>query len=207
MDTAGMRTLVLALLAGACGEVVKGAEATCGDGIVNGAAEQCDTGGESAGCNDDCTRALCGDGKVNAMAGEACDDGDQIDTNECNNACTTFGTTTPPGQPFTSTGIEGPFAPVGDIVLSPGVHNFTTIVIPSGVTVSTSGYGALDLRATGDVVIDGAIDVSGGRGGDGSTGAMNTCDSGGGAGGGTGTRFNGASGAGVVDVGNWSESA
>jgi hypothetical protein len=35
---------------------------------------------------------------------------------------------------FPSTGAEGAFAPVTNTVLSPGVHNFTTITIPAGVT-------------------------------------------------------------------------
>jgi hypothetical protein len=35
----------------------------------------------------------------------------------------------------------------------PGVHNFTTINIPAGVTVTTNGSGVLDLRATGAVII------------------------------------------------------
>jgi len=45
---------------------------SCGDGIVQ-AEEDCDTGGESATCNVDCTTAMCGDGVINAAAGEQCD--------------------------------------------------------------------------------------------------------------------------------------
>lgn len=87
---------------------------------------------------------------------------------------------------FPSTGAEGAFAPTppdassgdagvdgGDagsptkvVILAPGVHNFTTINIPAGVIVRTTGNGVLDLRATGDVIIAGTIDVSGGKGGD-----------------------------------------
>ncbi|RVU40728.1 DUF4215 domain-containing protein [Lujinxingia sediminis] len=59
---------------------------TCGDGIVQ-AGEACDDAGESETCNDDCTAATCGDGVVNASAGEACDDGNAIDTDACTNAC------------------------------------------------------------------------------------------------------------------------
>src|SRR5262249_2099392 len=51
----------------------------------------------------------------------------------------------------TSTGAEGAFAPVSNTVLAAGVHNFTTINIPAGVTVTTSGTGLLDLRATGSI--------------------------------------------------------
>lgn len=46
----------------------------CGDGVVGEPAEECDDGGESATCDDDCTRAACGDGVVNARAGELCDE-------------------------------------------------------------------------------------------------------------------------------------
>jgi hypothetical protein len=46
--------------------------AHCGDGIVD-AGEDCDTAGESASCNVDCTTPMCGDGLRNAAAGEACD--------------------------------------------------------------------------------------------------------------------------------------
>jgi hypothetical protein len=45
---------------------------SCGDGVVQ-AGEDCDTGGESATCNEDCTTAMCGDGVINAAAGEQCD--------------------------------------------------------------------------------------------------------------------------------------
>lgn len=48
----------------------------CGNGSLNiGWDEQCDGGGESASCDDDCTPAACGDEEINATAGEECDDG------------------------------------------------------------------------------------------------------------------------------------
>ena len=65
---------------------------------------------------------------------------------------------------FASNGSEGPFAPTEDVVLSSGIHHFTTITIPAGVTVRVDGTGVLELRATGDIVIDGTVDLSGGRG-------------------------------------------
>ncbi|MDP3221337.1 MAG: hypothetical protein Q8S73_45055, partial [Deltaproteobacteria bacterium] len=69
-------------------------------------------------------------------------------------------------NPFPSTGGEGAFAPSSDIALSPGIHNFTTVSIPVGVRITTTGTGVLDLRATGAVVINGIIDVSGSVGGE-----------------------------------------
>jgi hypothetical protein len=64
---------------------------------------------------------------------------------------------------------EGAFNPmVNPTYLPPGVHNFTTINIPAGVVVYVAGPGAqsgtLDLHATGAIVIDGTIDLSGGPG-------------------------------------------
>ncbi len=74
-------------------------------------------------------------------------------------------------QPFASDGSEGAFAPtagdagVATVRLAPGIHQFTTVNVPEGVTVVTSGDGVLEIRASGDVVIVGVVDVSGGRGG------------------------------------------
>ena len=94
---------------------------------------------------------------------------------------------------FPSTGAEGAFAPSTNTVLAPGVHNFTTITIPAGVTVTATagGAGVLDLRATGNVTIAGTINLSGGTGG-----AHTDClDNASGAGGGvTGNPTSGASG-------------
>jgi hypothetical protein len=46
----------------------------CGNGLPE-PGEQCDTGGQSANCDADCTSASCGDGVVNTARGEQCDDG------------------------------------------------------------------------------------------------------------------------------------
>src|SRR5690606_967055 len=69
-----------------------------------------------------------------------------------------------------SQGSDGAFSPTSDTVLAAGVYHFTTITIPTGVTVRSDGNGALDLRATGNVTIGGTLDVRGGRGGDGKNG-------------------------------------
>ncbi len=58
----------------------------CGDGIV-AANETCDTAGESATCDDDCTAVSCGDSNTNMVAGEDCDDGAESAT--CNADCST----------------------------------------------------------------------------------------------------------------------
>ena len=58
----------------------------CGNGSVD-SGEDCDTGGDSATCDADCTPPTCGDGHTNAAAGEACDGGGQ-DTGSCNADCT-----------------------------------------------------------------------------------------------------------------------
>jgi hypothetical protein len=63
-----------------------------------------------------------------------------------------------------SDGRDGVFAPTEDTVLAPGVYRYTTITVARGVRVTTTGTGVLDLRATGDVLVEGTIDVSGGSG-------------------------------------------
>lgn len=61
--------------------------ASCGDGVVDPAHEDCDSrGAATAACNPDCTRPMCGDGFTNTAAGEACDDaGESL---VCNADCT-----------------------------------------------------------------------------------------------------------------------
>ncbi|MEM9191599.1 MAG: hypothetical protein AAGF12_20665 [Myxococcota bacterium] len=78
---------------------------------------------------------------------------------------------------FPSDGSDGPFAPTEDTVLAPGRYHYTSIHIPTGVTVTTSGVAILELYATETVRIEGTIDVSGGDGG--THGLINTSASGG----------------------------
>lgn len=65
--------------------------AFCGDGFTwdqDGGTEDCDTGGDSATCDSDCTPVVCGDLHVNTVAGEQCDDGDNGDnTDACVDSC------------------------------------------------------------------------------------------------------------------------
>ena len=48
---------------------------------------------------------------------------------------------------------------MSNTTLTPGVHNFTTINVPNGVTVyvTAGSNGVLDLRAQGNVTIAGTI--------------------------------------------------
>ncbi|MCH8146951.1 MAG: DUF4215 domain-containing protein [Planctomycetes bacterium] len=62
--------------------IQEGAGADCGDGEVQ-AGEECDTSGESASCDGDCTFVACGDGRTNSTAGEQCDDGNGSSTDAC----------------------------------------------------------------------------------------------------------------------------
>ncbi|HUQ06625.1 MAG TPA: DUF4215 domain-containing protein [Kofleriaceae bacterium] len=58
---------------------------TCGNGTREGA-EECDTSGQSATCDVDCSLPLCFDGILNTAATEACDPG--LLTGTCDNDCT-----------------------------------------------------------------------------------------------------------------------
>jgi cysteine-rich repeat protein len=58
----------------------------CGNSVTE-PGEQCDTGGESATCDADCTVAFCGDGVVNVTRNEQCDDGNNQDGDGCSQAC------------------------------------------------------------------------------------------------------------------------
>ncbi len=61
-------------------------KAKCGDGLVYGGVEQCDTSGASAQCNGNCTVSKCGDGVANPAAGEDCDTG--VASGSCDADCT-----------------------------------------------------------------------------------------------------------------------
>ena len=65
------------------------------------------------------------------------------------------------------TGADGPLTPTSNLTLNTdankGVFNYTDIVIPVGVTVTLTGGNAALLRATGNVVIDGVLEVAPGH--------------------------------------------
>jgi cysteine-rich repeat protein len=54
----------------------------CGNNLQE-APEPCDTAGDSASCDFDCTVPSCGDSHTNTAAGEACDDGNGVNTDVC----------------------------------------------------------------------------------------------------------------------------
>jgi len=93
-----------------------------------------------------------------------------------------FGACAATAQTFNSgsTGADGAFAPTTSVQLpipADGVFNFTTINIPAGVTVSFATrpgvhQAPISLLATGNVVVTGRIDVSGGNGGGGGSGTQ-----------------------------------
>lgn len=65
-------------------------EAECGNGVVE-ADEECDAGsmnGENATCTPECSINVCGDGYMFADGLEQCDDGNDLDTDECISDCT-----------------------------------------------------------------------------------------------------------------------
>ena len=62
-------------------------------------------------------------------------------------------------------GSDGAFAPSSNTILAPGIYHFTSINIPSSVTVSRNGSAVLQMQSCGDVVISGTINVSAVAGG------------------------------------------
>ncbi|MFO0610453.1 MAG: hypothetical protein U0324_45250 [Polyangiales bacterium] len=124
-----------------------------------------------------CTLASCDEGRGNCNG----TDGDGCEVNLRTNPahCGACGRSCAAGEwcvagvccvgaacaPFPSSGREGAFAPAADTVLSAGVHEFTTVTIPAGVTVRTDGVGTLEIRATGAITILGTVDLSGADGG------------------------------------------
>jgi cysteine-rich repeat protein len=63
-----------------------GPGAVCGDGVLD-AGEDCDVGADNSdvgACTSKCKDAVCGDGLVKEGA-EACDDGNQVEDDECTN--------------------------------------------------------------------------------------------------------------------------
>jgi len=117
------------------------------------------------------------------------------------------------------TGADGVFNPTSNITIdtSNGAFNYTAVNISAGITVTATGTNPLEIYCTGDIIIDGTINISGGNasantggtgvaggfdGGNGSSTSYNGED-GKGPGGGKGglTSFIGASGGGYGEQG------
>lgn len=146
-------------------------------GTTCGSNQVCNGGGNCVACTvgASCSSnpgAPCKTGIVACATGVSCvDDANIAIGTVCgsNLACDGIGNCVT--NPFPSTGVEGALhVTAGQTVALPaGVHNFTTITIDAGGTLilsqSSCGNGVLDLRATGDIVVAGTIDLSGAGGG------------------------------------------
>lgn len=75
----------LACVSGGCVDLL--GSGACGNGNLD-VSEECDLGvfnADDGACKSDCTLQRCGDGIVGAS--EACDDGNDVDTDDCTNSC------------------------------------------------------------------------------------------------------------------------
>ena len=161
------------------GPACAGADKCCATGCADTTSDPKNCGACGAPCNptDTCVAGMCqpmptcnggpgcGAGQSCCPSGCATTDTDPANCGKCGNACAA----TAACVGGTCAADEGAFNPtVNPTFLSPGVHNFTSINIPAGVTVYVAGpgpeSGTLDLHASGAIVIDGVIDLSGGPG-------------------------------------------
>lgn len=139
-------------------------------GAIVGGREQC----VASDCVADCD---VGFGDCNMDTADGCETDhvrDEMHCGSCGNACP-MGLVCVPGPvgtgvceraAFESTGADGGLTVMtGTTVLAAGTHHYTSITIAAGATVTSDGNGTLDLRAQGEVRIDGIIDVSGSVGG------------------------------------------
>lgn len=78
----------------------------CGNGVQE-PSEECDTSGESATCDDDCTLPVCGDTVLNEAAGETCDDGNTVAGDGCDAVCVAETVALDKGQQACVNGING----------------------------------------------------------------------------------------------------
>ncbi|MEM9190979.1 MAG: hypothetical protein AAGF12_17470, partial [Myxococcota bacterium] len=135
-----------------------GGEGICAMGTCD---LDCDDGLDH--CNSDltdgCETSIANDEANCGVCGNSCGAGLVCIENDCRNL------------EFPSSGADPfePSCPAGTtectVSIAPGVHEYTDIRIPEGVTLQTTvGSGVLELRASGDVVIAGTIDLSGGSG-------------------------------------------
>jgi hypothetical protein len=151
----------------------------CSDGCTDTTSdnENCGKCGKVCPLGDSCIMSVCTP-SVTCNSGPACSPGFSCCPSGCVNESTDpnncGGCGTPCSPPETciegfcvdNEGALNPF--VNPTYLTPGSHNYTSIDIPAGVTVYVAGggpgSGTLILNATGPIIVDGTIDVSGGPG-------------------------------------------
>lgn len=74
------------------------------------------------------------------------------------------------GQCFTTgDGNEGAFHATSNTTITSGVHNYSSFIIDTGVTVTTTGTTPLEIYVSGTATIHGVLTVSGANGNDGVT--------------------------------------
>jgi hypothetical protein len=190
------------------GPACTGSEQCCGTGCANTTTDDnnCGKCGKVCPLGESCISSTCTP-VTTCNSGPACVTGQTCcpsgctdtssDQNHCGD-CTTVcnaPTTCTDGFCVDNEGGLNPF--VNPTYLTPGVHNYTTIDIPAGVTVYVAGGGAnsgtLQLNATGAVIIAGTIDVSGGPGTQNSITSESTQSGSAGSGGYTGEPYQSAS--------------
>jgi hypothetical protein len=71
------------------------------------------------------------------------------------------------------TGADGAFHATTNVSLPGGTYNYTTFMIDAGITVTVTGNQPLIIKCTGNVLIDGILNLSGGNGTDGVTFSTN----------------------------------
>jgi hypothetical protein len=167
----------------------------CGSACVGAANQRAAC--TSSGCARTCAAGF---GDCNAMAMDGCEVALDADLNHCGACGRRCASTelclngTCAASPFAAGDATEVFDPVSSTTLTAGVHRFASVIIRPGVVVRVGSPGVLEIYSRGAIVVNGTIDVSGGRGGDGAQASMMTCGGGNGAGGETGTTVAGAAG-------------
>jgi VCBS repeat-containing protein len=112
----------------------------------------CNTVNCQLGCN------VVGQADCNNKGSDGCEATLATDVNNCGgcgNICfgsCSAGVCSGPSK-FMSSGKDGVFYPSANVVLASGIYNYTSVIIPTGITVTTTGTGILDIRATQDIFV------------------------------------------------------
>jgi hypothetical protein len=191
------------------GPACSGTLQCCGDGCDDTTSDNNDCGkcGNVCPLGDTCVSSKCTP-SITCNTGPACSTGETCcplptgctNTDSDPNNCGGCGIPCAPPNTCTDgfcVNNEGGLNPfVNPTYLTPGVHNYTTIDIPAGVTVYVAGggpgSGTLQLNATGVIIVDGTIDLSGGPGTQNTITSMSTESGSAGSGGYTGEPYQSA---------------